>query len=125
MKRWNLVKLIQKYGSGSYRDFEGLADAKELEPLVRLGDDYIWQVYAGCFGGGEGFTSADDQEFEHALRDIGLNLIYELVDQAGIDTLTAEMCEGIFFAVASMLQCGQWTRVPETDENLFKETSDD
>jgi hypothetical protein len=107
-ERWNLRDLMAKYQSNSYRDFEGLADSDELLEICKQEDgSFIWDVFFD--------TDEQGEEFKFALRDIGLNILYEMEDQddSFIDLdkkMKEQIAWAVFHTVHEMLTVPSWTK---------------
>lgn len=101
---------MEKYQSDSYRDFEGLADSDKVLEICKDETDpakHIWDVFFDM--------DAQGAEFIQAVRDIGLNILYEMLDQDDtfIDLnkkMKEQIAWAVFYTVHEMLTVPNWTK---------------
>ena len=95
---WNIVALQKRYAQNHYRDWEGFWDGEGLKEKL----DGALANYKDLEG--------VDEEFLNALRDITMNLAYELGDHADEEFVTQEYVTETMGVVYELLTCADWLK---------------
>jgi hypothetical protein len=96
-EHWNIIGLQKKYAD-SYRDFDGFWSADGLQERV----DAALENYRGM-----DYTA----ELLLAVRDITMNLCYELGDQVDSKMVTDEYIANVMYTVLEMITTRNWLKV--------------